>query len=396
MAQTYIWQHSDWPNFRHNAEAWARPLAAARLEQGKALGRLQEIGLAESVSVERQIWTDEAVATAAIEGEKLDLETVRSSVMRRLGEEGAGQRASRNVDGLLDVMQDALRSYKGELDDDRLHRWQAALFPTGASGLTRIAVGRYRARDEPMQIVSGPIGREKVHYEAPPSAAVPDEMGRFLARWNDTHSRLKTGVDGIIRAAIAHLWFETIHPFEDGNGRIGRALIDMALAQDADSPQRYCSMSRQLLAIRSAYYDALNAAQRGSPDVTSWVLFFIEQFKSACVASQEIIQAASEKTRFWAGHHHAELSERQRKALQRMLDAGKDGFEGGMSAEKYGNLTSVSKATATRDLTELLSAGLLVTTGQLKSTRYWLNIPGWAGGRGSASLRVRDRNTRKD
>jgi Fic family protein len=377
MAQTYIWQHPEWPDFRHKAEAWARPLAAARLEQGKALGRLQEIGLTESVSVERQIWTDEAVATAAIEGEKLDLDTVRSSVMRRLGEEGAGQRASRNVDGLLDVMQDALRSYRDELGSDRLHRWQAALFPAGTSGITRIAVGRYRDHAEPMQIVSGAIGREKVHYEAPPSTAVPTEMGRFLARWNETRPRLKSGVDGIIRAAIAHLWLETIHPFEDGNGRIGRALIDMALAQDADSPQRYCSMSRQLLANRSAYYDAINAAQRGNLDVTPWVLFFIEQFRSACVASQEIVQAASEKTRFWARISNVQLNERQRKALQRMLDAGKDGFEGGMSAEKYGRLTSISKATATRDLSDLLHAGVLVTTGQLKSTRYWLNIPGW-------------------
>jgi Fic family protein len=377
MAQTYIWQHPEWPDFRHKAEAWARPLAAARLEQGKALGRLQEIGLTESVSVERQIWTDEAVATAAIEGEKLDFETVRSSVMRRLGEEGAGQRASRNVDGLLDVMQDALRSYRDELGSDRLHRWQAALFPAGTSGITRIAVGRYRDHAEPMQIVSGAIGREKVHYEAPPSTAVPTEMGRFLARWNETRPRLKSGVDGIIRAAIAHLWLETIHPFEDGNGRIGRALIDMALAQDADSPQRYCSMSRQLLANRSAYYDAINAAQRGNLDVTPWVLFFIEQFRSACVASQEIVQAASEKTRFWARISNVQLNERQRKALQRMLDAGEDGFEGGMSAEKYGRLTSISKATATRDLSDLLHAGVLVTTGQLKSTRYWLNIPGW-------------------
>jgi Fic family protein len=298
-------------------------------------------------------------------------------VMRRLGEEGAGQRASRNVDGLLDVMQDALRSYRDELGSDRLHRWQAALFPAGTSGITRIAVGRYRDHAEPMQIVSGAIGREKVHYEAPPSTAVPTEMGRFLARWNETRPRLKSGVDGIIRAAIAHLWLETIHPFEDGNGRIGRALIDMALAQDADSPQRYCSMSRQLLANRSAYYDAINAAQRGNLDVTPWVLFFIEQFRSACVASQEIVQAASEKTRFWARISNVQLNERQRKALQRMLDAGKDGFEGGMSAEKYGRLTSISKATATRDLSDLLHAGVLVTTGQLKSTRYWLNIPGW-------------------
>jgi Fic family protein len=382
MAQKFVWEHPDWPNFRHDAEAWARPLAAARLEQGKALGRLQEVGLAETARLERQIWTDEAVATAAIEGEKLDLETVRSSVMRRLGEEGAGQRANRNVDGLLDVMQDAVTSFRERLDDDRLRRWQSALFPGGTSGITKIAVGRYRDHDEPMQIISGPIGKETVHYEAPPSAAVPKEMERFLTWWSESQSRLEAGGDGIVRAAIGHLWFETIHPFEDGNGRIGRALIDMALAQDASSAHRYCSMSRQLLANRGAYYDALNAAQKGSLDVTAWLLFFIEQFRNACIASQEIVQVATEKTRFWARHSEVRLNDRQRKALQRLLDAGKDGFEGGMSAEKYRRLTNTSKSTATRDLTEMLAAGLLVATGQMKSTRYWVNIPGWAVGGG--------------
>lgn len=380
MAQNFIWAHSNWPNFQHDAKAWAQPLAAARLEQGKALGRLQEVGLAETARVERQIWTDEAIATAAIEGEKLDLETVRSSVMRRLGEDGAGPRANRNVDGLLDVMQDAVNSFREPLENDRLQRWQSALFPGGTSGVTKIAVGRYREHTEPMQIISGPIGKERVHYEAPPSAAVPTEMERLLTWWNQSHTRLKTGGDGIVRAAIAHLWFETIHPFEDGNGRVGRALIDMALAQDADSPQRYCSMSRQLLVSRSEYYDALNAAQKGSLDVTSWLLFFIEQFRNACIASQEIVQMATEKTRFWARYAHVRLNDRQRKALQRLLDAGRDGFEGGMSAEKYGRLTSTSKSTATRDLTEMQAAGLLVTSGQRKSTRYWINVPGWAVG----------------
>jgi len=386
MAQTYIWQDEDWPRFRHDTEAWAAPLATARLEQGKALGRLQEIGLTETARVERQIWIDEAIATAAIEGEKLDLETVRSSVMRRLGEAGAGPRANRNVDGLLDVMQDAVGSHRDRLDDDRLQRWQSALFPGGTSGITRIVVGSYREHNQPMQIISGAIGHEKVHYEAPPSSIVPKEMKRFLGWWEDSRSQVKKGADGIIRAAIAHLWFETIHPFEDGNGRIGRALVDMALAQDADSTQRFCSMSRQLLAHRNAYYDALNEAQRGSVNVTPWILFFIEQFRSACVTSQGIVEMATEKTRFWAQHSKVDLNERQRKALQRMLDSGRDGFEGGMSAEKYGRLTSTSKSTATRDLAEMLNAGLLTTTGQMKSTRYWINIPGWSTGGAKAGF----------
>lgn len=387
MARRYVWQQARWPLFQVDAHACAVPLAAARLEQGKALGRLQEIGLPHATGVERQIWTDEAIATAAIEGEKLDFETVRSSVMRRLGEEGAGTRANRNVEGLLDVMQDAIRSYRGKLDDDRLVRWQSALFPGGTSGIRRISVGRYRDHDEPMQIVSGPVGREKVHYEAPRSSKIPREMARFLAWWEESRPGASASMDGIVRAALAHLWFETIHPFDDGNGRVGRAIVDMALAQDVGSPQRFCSMSRQLLAHRGAYYDALNAAQRGSLDATQWVLFFVDQFRSACLASQQVVQAATEKMRFWAIHSQGDLNHRQRKALQRMLDAGKDGFEGGMSAEKYGRLTGSSKATATRDLGEMLQAGLVVTTGRMKSTRYWLNIPGWSAGEARIELR---------
>ena len=255
--------------FRFEAKALEAPLSVARLEQGQVLGLLKAIGLQETAGVEREIWTEEAMATAAIEGEKLDLETVRSSVMRRLGEDDAGTRATRNVDGLLDVMQDATTSFRDKLDDDRLMRWQSALFPGGTSGIHRIAVGKYRDHDDPMQIVSGPIGHEKVRYEALKSSDVPREMSRFLTWWEDSRPGASAEIHGIARAAIAHVWFETIHPFEDGNGRVGRAIIDMALAQDVESPQRYCSLSRQLLTTRDAYYDGLNAAQRGSLDVTS-------------------------------------------------------------------------------------------------------------------------------
>lgn len=377
MAQLYVWQDPNWPKMRYDAGVLAERLAAARLEQGKALGRLQAIGLSEVASVERELWTDEAMATAAIEGEKLDFETVRSSVMRRLGEQGSTNKASRNVDGLLDVMQDAAQSYSEALNDDRLVRWHSALFPGGTSGLRRITVGRYRETDEPMQIVSGPVGREKVHYEAPPSARVPLEMERFLAWWERTRRGSSEAMDGLLRAGVAHVWFETIHPFEDGNGRIGRALIDMALAQDASSPQRYCSLSRQLMAKREDYYDALNRAQLGSVDVTTWLLFFLEQFCVACAASQVIVDAAIERSRYWAAHASFPLNERQRKVLHRMLDAGKGGFEGGMSTQKYSHLASITKVTASRDLRDLERAGLLVATGQGRATRYWINLPGW-------------------
>lgn len=193
------------------------------------------------------------------------------------------------------------------------------------------------------------------------------------------HQR-KAPMDGIVRAAIAHLWFETIHPFEDGNGRVGRAILDMGLAQDVESSQRFYSISRQLMKERKAYYDSLAAAQRGSLDVTPWVSFFMNQFRLACVTSQQVIGEAIEKGRFWATHAQNDINERQRKVVKRLLDAGNGGFEGGMSAEKYSNLTGISKATATRDLGELQKAGLLVATGQGRATRYWVNVPGWATG----------------
>ena len=380
MNQAYIWQLADWPEFRVDGVALAGLLSSARLEQGKVLGLFRAIGLPETSGVERQIWTDEAMATAAIEGEKLDLETVRSSVMRRLGEDDAGSRASKSVDGLLDAMQDAANSFREKLEHDRVIRWQSALFPGGTSGIRRIAVGMYRDTKDPMQIVSGAVGHEKVHYEALASTDVPHEMNRFLAWWEGSRPGAGSLTDGIVRAAIAHLWFETIHPFEDGNGRVGRALIDMALAQDIDSAQRYCSLSRQLMARRDAYYDGLNAAQRGTLDVTEWVSFFVEQFRVACTTSQQVVEAAIEKNRFWSAHAHQDLNDRQRKAVKRMLDAGIGGFQGGMSTEKYSNLNGTTKVTASRDLVALHKAGLLVTTGQGRATRYWVNLPGWSNG----------------
>lgn len=375
---TYIWQRPEWPHLRFDAARLSEPLARARLEQGKVLGALRAIGLPESVGVERELWTDEAMSTAAIEGEKLDLDTVRSSVMRRLGEDDAGTRANRHVDGLLDVMQDATASWQDRLADERLHRWHSALFPGGSSGLRRIAVGRYRDSAEPMQIVSGAVGKEKVRYEAPAATDVHREMAALLAWWERTRRGSGQAVDGLFRAGIGHLWFETIHPFEDGNGRLGRALIELALAQDSEGPQRYCSLSRQLMAHRGAYYDALNAAQRGSTDVTEWLAFFLERFCLASAAAQTAVDAAIQRSRFWAAHADHPTNARQRKVLQRMLDTGRGGFEGGMSTEKYAHLAPTTKVTASRDLIDLLNAGLVVSTGQGRGTRYWVNVPGWS------------------
>ena len=381
MAQsTYIWQLPGWPNLHVEESSLTGAIGRARQEQGKVIGLAQAIGMPGMAQVTRDIWVDEAIATAAIEGEQLDIVSVRSSVMRRLGmPNDLRAPASGSVDGLLDVMQEATAAYENPLDDDRLLRWQAALFPAGTSGIHRIAVGKYRDSAAPMQIVSGTVEHEAVHYEAPPSAVVPKQMRRFL-QWferSKPQSGLNLKIDGVVRAAVAHLWFETIHPFEDGNGRVGRAIVDMALAQDAATPQRLYSMAGQLMKERDAYYEHLGKAQSGKLDATPWVVWFVTQFRLACIASQNVISVAIEKNRFWATHSAIAINDRQRKVLMLLLDAGDGRFRGGMSASKYVGITRTSKTTATRDLVELEKAGLVVATGQGRATRYWVNVPGW-------------------
>lgn len=378
-APRWVWQQPDWPAFAVDAAALAPALDAARLEQGRLLGQLQAIGLQQAQDVCRDIWIEETLATAAIEGEALDLLAVRSSVAHRLGL-AEPTRQLRHVDALVLVMQDAHDHHALPLDEERLCRWQAALFPTGISGLQRIAVGRYRNHADPMQIVSGRQGREVVHYEAPPSQQVPAQMARFLDWFARTHpARAQAGerVHGLVRAALAHLWFESIHPFEDGNGRIGRAIVDMALSQDMGAPARVFGLSRQMQAARRDYYGALNAAQRGTLDVTTWVQWFVQTFTASCARSQAMVQQALAKAAFWHRVAQHSCSERQQKVLRKLVEAGDGGFEGGMSADKYSKITQTSKPTATRDLAHLARLGLLLTQGQGKATRYGVNVEGW-------------------
>lgn len=372
-APLYVWQCSTWPAWKYDSQALASTLAQARLHQGIVLGKAQAVGMTGEAFalVVNEIWVQEVIATAAIEGQKLDLDQVRLSVMRMLGIADAGA-SSRHVDGLVEVMQDALQNFSEPLDADRLCRWQSALFPGGTSGIKRIEVGQYRTFDDAMQIVSGRPGHEVVHYRAPDGEHVSSEMARFLAWFNGPSTD-----DGIVRAAIAHLWFETIHPFEDGNGRIGRAVMDMAVAQDAKSPIRLYSMSRQLQECRTAYYDALNAAQKGDGDVTSWVQWFATQFAAACIKSERLIDQALEKARYWSAHTGDRFNERQRTALKKLLDAGNGGFLGGLTADKYCKITGASKATATRDLADLLQKKALFLQGVGKATKYYVNVPGW-------------------
>lgn len=365
----YIWSRPTWPSFTFRAEALTGPLGNARLAQGTVLGLAHAIGLQEHPGILEDIWVGEAMATAGIEGEKLNLNQVRSSVMHKIGlaVRGASDRA---VEGLVDVMDDAARNFSARLTHSRLRKWQAALFAGGRSGFARIEAGRYRTGGEPMRIVSGRAGREKVHYVAPPAKRVRAEMTRFLAWFADSGPGGNIKVDGLVRAAIAHLWFETVHPFEDGNGRVGRALCDLALAQDANTPSRLYSLSRQLHESRSQYYDQLNAAQCGDMDATDWVVWFVTQFDEACRKSAAIVRAAVDKGHFWRAA--PEMNERQKKAVQKLLDAGSGGFEGGMSAEKYCNLTGASKATATRDLADLAEKRVLEVIGRGRGTRYAL------------------------
>ncbi len=378
-SRSLLWQHHDWPRMHFDAAGVAAETANTRRIQGVVEGKLAVLGFDQRTALVGEAWSQDAVATAAIEGERLDLLAVRSSVARRLGVvTEKWQNIPRHVDGLLDVMDDAVSKAAEPLTDDRLQRWQAALFPTGFSGMATIRVGAYREHAEPMQIVSGRIGREQVHYEAPPSAQLTLEMQRFLSWFNSNAQQ-----DSLVKAAIAHLWFETIHPFEDGNGRVGRAIIDLMLARDSGEAGRLMRMSQRLLEVRDAYYDELERAQHGSLDITAWVMWFIAQVRAACEAASIVIDQALARARYWQAHQDKTLSSRQRKVLNVLLDAGPDGFEGGMSTKKYESITGASRATSSRDLIELEAMGMLQRSGDGRSTRYYLAIAGWAKRRAS-------------
>jgi len=372
----WIWTSPTWPKLTYDPERLAGPLGRARTEFGRLFGKAEAIGAAELSLVQRDVWSGEAMATAAIEGETLELASVRSSVARRLGITlDFVTSAPRNVEGLLDVMESAVTDWNSELTEERLCRWQAALFPGGGSALRSIDIGGFRGHADPMQIVSGPIGHEAVHYVAPPSAAVRAEMRSFLDWFNRTR---ETSLDGIVRAGLSHVWFESIHPFEDGNGRVGRAVVDMALAQDARAATRLHGVSAQMQRRQTEYYDALNHAQRGAGEVTAWLEWFTNVVADSCRASAALIDEALVRGRFWTEHKHVPLNERQRKVLNRMLEAGPGRYEGGLTPRKYVGTTDASKATATRDIADLVNKGLLVPGKAAgRSTYYNLALPGW-------------------
>ena len=365
----YIWQHPDWTSrLRWNSEQLLTPLAAARRRQGEILGKAAGLGFDLGLEAQASILTDDAIMTAAIEGENLDRESVRSSVARKLGLPTAGLPVTtHHVDGLVEMIVDATHRFDEPLTEERLWGWNAALFPTGYSGMQKIIVGDWRRSDEPMRVVSGPVGRETVHFEAPPAARVPGEMGRFLEWYADDPDP----EDGLLRAGLAHFWFVTIHPFEDGNGRLARAIADMALARDEGTGLRLYSMSAQIHAERDAYYDILEQTQRGDGELTGWLTWFAGCLERAVTNSEERLDLVLIKARFWQGHTDVNLSERQRKVVNRMLDAGPGGFEGGLTTRKYVGMTRTSRATAQREIADLVVKGLLVRRpGGGRSTSY--------------------------
>ena len=369
MKTKYIWQLRSWPDLRWNDQALLGPLGDVRYAQGKLYGALAAIGFEDSrQELEVESLVEEAVTTSAIEGEQLPRKAVRSSVARRLGLSTAGlPTPSRSVDGVVDVLVDATTNYGKQLTMKRLKGWQAALFPGGYSGINKIRVGQWRTG--PMQVVSGPQGKEQIHFEAPPAEAVSEEVKSFLQWWKQSLGKLH----GVIRAGVAHLCFETIHPFEDGNGRVGRALADMALAQAEKQPRRFYSLSAQILEERDEYYLNLEKVQKGDGEITAWLIWFLGCLERSLGRSQLQVQKALVRTRFWQHLAGQELNSRQAKALDRLLEAGKGGFEGGLSNAKYRRMTKAAKVTATRDLADLVQRGIMFRKGEGRATRYDLN-----------------------
>src|ERR1700730_16019849 len=328
----YIHELHDWPRFHSNRQRLAELLAEVRHRQGRLIGHMDALGFSLRKEAVPQTLTADVLKSSEIEGEKLDSEQVRSSIARRLGMDVGGLGpADRDVEGVVGMMLDATTHYAQPLTADRLFGWHVALFPTGRSGLQKIPVGNWRDdKGGPMQVVSGPIGRQKVHYEAPPAARVPEEMDRFLSWFAAPGS-----TDPLLIAGLAHLWFVTIHPFDYGKGRIARAIADMALARSERSTQRFYSMSAQIRRERSDYYTMLERTQKGALDVTPWQDWFLSCLHRAIEGSQGTLGAVLEKARFWERFAQQSLNERQIKGLNRLLD----GFEGKLTTSKWAKLT---------------------------------------------------------
>jgi len=364
----YIWQSPHWPDWQYDLSALTEPLTAVSRAQGLLLGRLADVGIALRDEASLSAVTEDVVQTSAIEGETLNVASVRSSVARRLGVDiGALAPVDRHVDGVVDMVLDATRNASPPLTLERLFGWHAALFPTGYSGMSRIPVGGWRDDSTgPMQVISGAIGRARVHFEAPPASCLPAEMDRFLAWLNDSNSK----EPALLRAGLGHLWFVTLHPFDDGNGRVARAIGDLLLARAEASPQRFYSLSAQIQRERKAYYDMLELTQKGNMNVTAWLEWFLTTLLKAVEQAHATLDQVLAKAKFWQQAATIPMNERQIKVLNRLLD----GFEGKLTTSKWAALSKCSSDTALRDITDLLQHGVLQKTDAGgRSTSYEIN-----------------------
>ena len=365
----YIHELSDWPSFKWDHEGLSALLAAVRHRQGRLIGRMEALGFRLREEAFLDTLTQDVLKSSEIEGDILDSDQVRSSLARRLGLDiGALTPADRHVEGVVEMMLDATQKYQEPLTEERLFGWHAALFPTGRSGMQKIRVGDWRDdASGPMQVVSGPIGKERVHYQAPATERLPVEMPHFLAWFNAPDS-----IDPALKAALAHLWFVTIHPLDDGNGRIARAIADLSLARSERSPKRFYSMSAQIQSERSDYYEILEQTQKGTLEITPWMQWFLGCLDRAFDGAEVTLGTVLRKARFWEVHAGVSFNDRQRKVINRLLD----GLEGKLTSSKWAKLTKCSQDTANRDINDLVQRGVLAKDAAGgRSTSYLLTEP---------------------
>ena len=363
----YIHQLPHWPRFTWDREIITPLLTATRNRQGRLLGRMEAMGFNLKAEANLQTLTLDVLKSSEIEGEELDADQVRSSIARRLGMDIVGLiPTDRHVEGVVEMMLDATQQYRNPLSPERLFDWHAALFPTGRSGMHKITVGAWRdnKKDDPMQVVSGAIGRETIHFLAPDADRLEEEMRQFISWYNeDKH------MDPVIKAAIAHLWFVTIHPFDDGNGRIGRAITDMQLSRADESAQRFYSMSTQIRKERKEYYEILESTQKASMDITEWLTWFLRCLDRALEATSDTLSVVLKKAQFWEKHATTILNSRQQLMVNKLLD----GFNGKLNTSKWAKITKTSSDTALRDIQDLMNKNILMKeVGGGRSTSYML------------------------
>ncbi|CAG9874823.1 Fic domain protein, PA0574 type [Bacteroides ovatus] len=365
MKSIYIWQQTDWPDFTWDDAKLSYKLGRVRGLQGRLVGRMSALGFDLKNSAMLDALTADITKSSEIEGEILNVDQVRSSVARHLGIEIEGlPEADRYIDGVVQVMIDATQNYMQPLTAERFFNWHAALFPTGRSGVYKITVADWRQGAEPMQVISGAMGKEKIHYQAPDSDHVPYQMKLFL-EWVNGNQK----IDPVLKAAIAHLWFVTIHPFDDGNGRISRTITDLFLARADEMPHRFYSMSAEIRKQRKRYYEMLEKTQKGSLDITNWLEWFLDCLEAALLDTEKSISTILQKAAFWDKYRLVSMNERQIK----MVNLFWDGFDGKLTSSKWAKITKCSPDTALRDIQDLITKGVFRKTDEGgRSTNYEL------------------------